>query len=227
MSSGFPPGNPLQTVQRQHSSSSAGPTYARRSGYGNGYPPHQNYSSPGHRNAQDPWMQYRDSSQRSVSSRTSSSGSRSYTDTYGAPASSYTLQSRRGSASSRYSGYGYSGSESSTSYAPRSVYDSEDDDYTHAPAPSSVVEAEPYHASSGYAEMTFVVEPSDSGSEASYSGDHSPYDDSESERGDSGSSYSGSEGDSVYSEGADDSEYDDYDDGGSYSEDDGGYYSDD
>ncbi|KAJ7771148.1 hypothetical protein DFH07DRAFT_1057870 [Mycena maculata] len=223
LSSGFPSNPQLQTVQRQYSTSSA-PGYAGHSGYGSGYLPRASYSSPGRTYPQDPWMQYRDASHSSrtsspVPSYASGSHGRSYSRGYGpSSGSSYTLE-RQSSNASRYSSYGYSGSESSTSYAPRSVYDSDDEGYTHAHAPSA--ESEPYFASSRYAE-TFVIEPSDSGSEASYSGYHEPYGDSELEYSDSGSGSSGSEGDSVYSEGADD-EYEDYeDDSGSHS-DDGGY----
>lgn len=232
VSSGFPSGSPHQAVQRQYSTSSAGPiaSYARHSGYGTGYHdlPRANYGSPGRTDPQDPWMQYRDASQRSSpSSSGSHAHGRSYTGHAYAPAaaSSYTLQSRSGS--SRYSryGYGHSGSESSLGYAPRSGYysDDADDEYTQAHAPSSIAESdEPHYASSGYAETNFVVEPSDSGSEASYSGNDSLYDDSADSGSVSGSGYSSSEGDSVYS----DEEYEDYEDDGAYS-DDGGYYSDD
>ncbi|KAJ7126433.1 hypothetical protein C8R43DRAFT_706917 [Mycena crocata] len=241
LSSGLPPSS--YTIapaanHRQHSTGSLGHGRSRHSGYGTVHMNHADYASPGRTTyAQDPWMQYRGSTHRSVSSRTSSptpsyttaarTSGRSYSHGY-APSSNYaptTYQSRSGS--SRYSGYGYSGSESSASYAPRSVYDTDDDDdYTHLHAPSSTVESEPHSFTSGYVETTFVVEPSESGSEASYSGEHSSYgsgSESGSEHDDDGSC-SGSEGDSIYSDGTE--EYDDYDDNGSYS-DDGGYYSDD
>ncbi|KAJ7724908.1 hypothetical protein B0H16DRAFT_288470 [Mycena metata] len=231
MSSGLPGTPHAPGAHRQHSTSSAGHSYARHSGYGSSSPHREEYASPSPHStyAHDPWaMQLRaaDPYQRSLSSRVSSPASsyasgRSYSHGY-APSSSYAptgYHSRGGS--SRYSGYGYASSGSSTGYAPRPVYETEDDgDYTYTHAPSSVAESEPHYASSGYAEAAFVIEPSDSGSETSYSEGHSSYDD---ESGDSGSGYSGSEGDSIYSEGADD-EYDDDDDG--YS-DDGGYYSDD
>ncbi|KAJ6475679.1 hypothetical protein DFH09DRAFT_1323694 [Mycena vulgaris] len=158
-------------------------------------------------------MQYRDSTSRPSSSRASSPVPSYALGTYGcsygyAPSSTYTPSAHHShSGSSRYSSHSYSRSGSSTGYAPQSCYESDDEDYTHVTAPSSVAESEP-HFASGYAEAAFVVEPSDSGSEASYSEEHSSYGDSESERGDSGSGYPGSEGDSVYSEGADD-EYDD------------------
>ncbi|KAJ6616292.1 hypothetical protein B0H10DRAFT_2038189 [Mycena sp. CBHHK59/15] len=204
--------------------------YTRNSGYG-AHTHRMGYSSPGRTTySEDPWTHYRDSSRRSVSSRAlpvppnTAGYARSYSTGY-TPSQSYTLtpyQSASHSGSSRYSGHGYSASVSSASYAPRSVYDS-DDGYTSAHAPSSIPESEP-HFASGYAETTFVVEPSESGeSETYYSGEHSSSGDSESEGGGGSTYYSGSEGDSVYSEGADD-EYDDYDDdGGSYSND-GGYY---
>ncbi|KAJ6561558.1 hypothetical protein DFH09DRAFT_1083011 [Mycena vulgaris] len=228
---GLPPGSQTQALQRQHSSPS-GHDYARHSGYGSGHLQRPSYTSPAGRITypQDPWMQYRDSTSRPSSSRASSTVPSHALSTYGrsygyAPSSTYAPSAHHShSGSSRYSGHGYSRSGSSAGYTPQSFYDSDDEDYTHVTAPSSVAESEP-HFASGYAEATFVIEPSDSGSEASYSGGHSSYGDSESGRGDSSSGYSGSEGDSVYSEGADD-EYEDYDDGGSYS-DDGGYYSDD
>ncbi|KAJ7129269.1 hypothetical protein C8R44DRAFT_872559 [Mycena epipterygia] len=235
MSGGLgPSGLQTQAVQRQHSTNPAGYGYVRQSGHASPHLPRADYPSPG-RNAypQDPWMQYRDSSLRPVSSRAlpplpsyaSGMYERSYSHGY-APSSSYTPPAYQLSRSvlSRYSGYGHSGSESSRSYTPRSVYDSDDEDYTHTHGPSSGAESE-LHFSSGYAETTFIVEPSDSGSEEAYSGGHSSYDDSESGDSSSGYSLSGSEGDSVYSEGADDEYEDSYDDGGSFS-DDGGYYSD-
>ncbi|KAJ7693903.1 hypothetical protein B0H17DRAFT_1330234 [Mycena rosella] len=232
-SGGLPSGSQTQALQLERYYST-GHGYARHSGYGSGHLQRADYASPGRTTyPQDPrMMQYREPSSRSVSSRASSplpsyapgTHGRSYSLGY-VPSSSYTPSAYQShSGSSRYSGYGYSGSGSS-SYTPRSLYESDDEDYQHGDAPSSGAESEP-HFASGYAETNFIIEPSDSGSEASYSGEHSSYGDSESERGDSGSGYSGSEGDSVYSEGADD-EYDDFDDdGGSYS-DDGGYYSDD
>ncbi|KAJ7498531.1 hypothetical protein FB451DRAFT_1488 [Mycena latifolia] len=235
MSSGLPSSSQTQTLQRHYSTNSTGHDYARHSGYGSSHPQRADYTAGRTTYPQDTrMMQYREPSSRvsSRSSRTSSPIPTYTSGTYGrsyshgfAPSSSYTPSAYRShSGSSRYSGYGYSASGSSRSYSPWSLYESDDEGYTHADAPSSAAESE-LHFASGYAETTFVVEPSDSGSEASYSGEHSSYGDSESERGDSGSGYSGSEGDSVYSEGADD-EYEDYDDGGSYSED-GGYYSDD
>ncbi|KAF7352395.1 hypothetical protein MVEN_01203800 [Mycena venus] len=237
MSSGLPSTShaPAPAAQRQHSASSAGYGYARQSGYGSAHLQRPEYASP--RRAaypQEGWMmRYRDHgdpSQRSgsVFSRTSSPAP-SYASRYSydrgyAPSSSYNPTYQSHSGSSRYGGYGFTGSESSTNYTPRPIYETEEEDY-HVHAPSSVTDSEP-HFGSGYAEATFIVEPSDSGSETSYSGEHSPYDDSESERGGSDSGYSGSEGDDAYSEG---DEYDDYD-GGGYSEDgdysDGGYYSD-
>ncbi|KAJ6560416.1 hypothetical protein B0H19DRAFT_1261019 [Mycena capillaripes] len=233
MSSGLPLTVHAPAAQRQHSASSTGHGYARHSGYGSGHLHRTEYASPGRTTyTQDPrMMHYRDRelSQRSASSR-NSSPTPSYASLHGysrgyIPSSTYnpsTYQSHSGS--SRYSGYAYSGSESS--YAPRSLYDTDDDEgHSHVHTPSSIADSEP-HFASGYAEATFIVEPSDSGSEASY-GEDSSYG-SESERGDSG--YSSSDGDDVYSEGADD-EYDDDDDGGgSYSDgdsySDGGYYSD-
>jgi hypothetical protein len=233
MSSGLPH---APAAQRQHSASPAGYGYARHSGYGLGssHLHRPDYASLGRTYPpQDRLMQYRehlDSSRRSVSSRTSSPTSsyasrHIYSRGY-APSSSYSPTYQTHSRSSRH--YGYSGSESSTSYSPLSFHDTDDDEeYAHIHAPPSAAESGP-HFASGYAEPTFIVEPSDSGSEASYSGEHtsSSYDDSASERGSGSSGYSGSD---VYSDGSDD----EYDDGGSYSDggdcysDDGGYYSDD
>ncbi|KAJ7167644.1 hypothetical protein C8R46DRAFT_1093685 [Mycena filopes] len=222
MSSGLPAPAHAPAAHRQHSTSSTGHSYTRNSGYGSSYSRRAEYPSPSSGRstyAQDPWaMQLRADpyQQQSVSSRHASpapsyasSSGRSYSHGY-APSSSYAPTQQY---QSRGYGHGYASSGSSSGYAPRSYYETEvdddDDGYTHVHAPSaeSSVESEPHIASSGYVEANFVIEPSDSGSEAT-----------------SGSGYSGSEGDSVYSDGADD-EYDD-DDGGSYS-DDGGYYSDD
>ncbi|KAJ7682296.1 hypothetical protein DFH06DRAFT_1464066 [Mycena polygramma] len=236
MSSGLPLTLHAPAAHRQHSTSSTGHGYARPSGYGSARLHRPEYASPGRTTyPQDLW-QYRDradASQRSVSSRASSpapsyASRHSYSRGY-APSSTYipsTYQSHS-TGSSGYSGYGYSASRSSTSYTPRDLYDTDDDeDYTHVVhAPSSTTDSEPHFASSGYAETTFIVEPSDSGSEeAYYAGEPSSYG-SEFE-GSSSSGYSGSQG-------ADD-EHDEYDDdGGSYSDegdsysDDGGYYSDD
>ncbi|KAJ7098759.1 hypothetical protein B0H15DRAFT_945269 [Mycena belliarum] len=212
---GLPSGHQTQAVQRQYSVNSTGHDYARHSGYGSG---HQlQYAFPQGRTGypQDNMrlMQYREPP---VSSRMSSPAPGYSSRTYdrGYPPSTYTSSTYRShSGSSRYSGYA---TGSSTGYAPRSFYQTDDEDYTQGGALSSG--GSERHHSSGYAETTFVVEPSDSGSEASYSGEHSSYGDLDSERGASDSGYSGSEGDSVYSEGADD-EYDDFDDDeGSYSD---------
>ncbi|KAJ7887496.1 hypothetical protein B0H14DRAFT_3856231 [Mycena olivaceomarginata] len=242
MSSGLPLTSArAPAAQRQHSISSAGYGYTARSGYGSSPLHRAEYPSPGRTSTTYPqdsrMMRYRDPTPSSVLSRTSSLGpsyasshTGGYSRTYGyAPSSSYNPAYHSHGGSSRYSGYATSysshGSErSSTAYTPRSLYDTDDDDdaYTHTDTLSSVTDSESHHFSSGFAEVSFVVEPSDSGSEASYC------DDSEC---DSGSGHSGSEGGDGYWEGADDDYDGDYD-GGSHSDegdysDDGGYYSDD
>ncbi|KAJ6515417.1 hypothetical protein C8R45DRAFT_1205682 [Mycena sanguinolenta] len=230
MSSGLPLVSRAPSVQRQHSSCSPGYGSAMHSGYG----------SSGHRvspsgrttYSQDAWttLRHRDydhhSSQRSVSESRAASLAPSYASRHSysheyAPSnhhhSSSSSSSRSHSQSSRRSGYGYSGSGYSTSHTLQTLYDTDDEDYT---PPSSLGDSEP-HFSSGYAQASFVIEPSDSGSDVSYSGEHS---------GDSGSDYeSGSEDDGAYSDDADEN-YDDYaaesySDDADYSED-GDYYSD-
>ncbi|KAJ7246555.1 hypothetical protein B0H12DRAFT_757691 [Mycena haematopus] len=234
MSSGLPLTSRAPVAQRQHSTSSAGYGSARYSGYGSNHLHRPEYAAPSGRTySQEAWMMpyrgYDHSSPRSVSSRAASpTPSYASRHNYGheyAPSSNYhnsTYQSH--SQLSRHSGYAYSGSASSTNYTLQTLYDTDDENHT---PPSSLTDSE-LHFTSGYAEASFIIEPSDSGSEASYSGDHSSYADSEAELGDSGSGYSGSESDGAYSEGADDYDYDDagsYSDEGDYS-DDGGYYSD-